>query len=73
MTRPPWYPENGPTTRKEFEQALDELVRTAAANGVRVRGGFGLRHPAPDSPDWAVEFTRLRQRRIGSDPTDSCE
>ena len=64
-------PTVDPTTRAEFEAALELLVRAAAANGVRVDGGFALRHPSPESPDWGLELTRLRQRRVTGTDTDT--
>lgn len=55
--------KHGPTTKDELEATLDALVRAAHANGVRVSGGYNLRHPAPDSPDWGVEIVPVRKRR----------
>jgi hypothetical protein len=61
---------DGPATREDFEAAMERVVRAAAANGVRVSGGVGLRHPAPNSSDWGVEITPLRKERVGETDGD---
>lgn len=48
-----------PTTRAEFEAAIEALVREAEANGVTVKDGITLRTDREDRPDWDVEITRL--------------
>ena len=48
-----------PGTKTELTAALDDLVSSAFANGVRVDdGGYVLRHDDPELPDWEVVITR---------------
>lgn len=47
---------DGPTTATEFQSNLAWLLRTASANGVDVDGGWQVRSPADDYPDWGIEI-----------------
>jgi len=54
---------NGPTTREDFEARLADLVRSAAANNVRVEGDF--------DDEGIDEIEDFIQQYGGIDPTQS--
>jgi len=67
---PPSHPSSdGPTTRREFEDALGALLRAAHDNGVDVVGGYAYRNDPASDPDWGVEVHEVAKlepsREIG--------
>lgn len=50
---------DGPTTRARLERSLDELLRSAHENGVRVEGGYEVDGGDSDEPRWGVEIYRV--------------
>jgi hypothetical protein len=59
---PPRDPEFNPTTQREFETLVKQLVSAAHDNHVDVEGGIDVRHPSTEVPDWTVEITRIEKR-----------
>lgn len=52
-----------PSTRKELEEAIDQLLRAAHQNGVDMNNhAYALRHSDPETPDWEVLITRVVDR-----------
>lgn len=50
-----------PTTKREFQQAMDNLILRAPENGVPIDNeGYELRHDA-DTPDFEVMVFRLEK------------
>lgn len=51
---------DSPTSKAELKDALDELVRKAHRNGVKVgNGGYDLTHREPTTPNWDLTITRM--------------
>lgn len=51
---------DSPTSKAEFEDALDVLVREAYQNGVEVdNGGYELLHQESAIPDWDLTIIRM--------------
>lgn len=48
-----------PDDAAAFESALQNLVRTAAQNGVGVTGGWFVRSPSTERPDWDIHITEV--------------
>lgn len=52
--------ESGPTSKAEFEDALDKLIVQAHQNGVEITdGGYASHHTSKELPDVEVMFYRL--------------
>ena len=60
---PPRDREFNPTTQREFELLVKQLIHAAHENHIDVEGGVDVRHPTTDVPDWTVEITRIQKRR----------
>lgn len=59
-------PSNGhgePMTVEEFQDRLAQLLRTAAANGVDVRGGWPCQPARDGERAWDVEIVEVAHRR----------
>lgn len=51
---------DSPTSKAELEKALDEVVKQAHLNGVRVdNGGFRLLHDGKGMPNWDLQIVRM--------------
>lgn len=58
---------DGPTSKQEFELALDKVIVQAYRNGVSLdNGGYILRHNSSDIPDLELMIYRLAET-----PTDT--
>lgn len=44
-----------PTTKAEFREGLEELVRSAEANDIDITGGYTFRTDG-DGADWSLEL-----------------
>lgn len=54
-------PEQDPTTKREFQEAMDNLILRALENGVPIdNGGYELRHDA-ETRDLEVMIFRLKK------------
>ncbi|MFD1600573.1 hypothetical protein ACFSBX_16665 [Halobellus rarus] len=54
-------PEQDPTTKQEFQEAMDDLILRALENGVPIDdGGYELRHDAK-TRDLEVMIFRLKK------------
>lgn len=52
---------DSPTSKEEFQEALDELTQRAYQNGVEVAdGGYELIHPDRTTPDWDMTIIRMK-------------
>ncbi|UHQ98271.1 hypothetical protein HYG81_19550 (plasmid) [Natrinema zhouii] len=52
---------NSPTSKEEFQEALDELTQRAYQNGVKVAdGGYELIRHDETTPDWNMTIIRLK-------------
>lgn len=55
---------NQPTTKTEFGEQLEELIRTAESNDVDITGGYTFRTDG-DGADWNLElFTVTKPPKI---------
>lgn len=54
------------TTADEFNEALNELMRTAYENGVAVEGGWECRN-STGSPDWDVVILEITKQVASED------
>jgi hypothetical protein len=55
-------PEQDPTTKREFQEAMDDLILRALENGVPIdNGGYELRHDG-ETRDLEVMIFRLKKR-----------
>jgi hypothetical protein len=50
-------------TADEFHRQLAELLHTAAASDVDVRGGWTCRRDGPHDADWDVEIVEVATER----------
>ena len=51
----------GPTTRAELRQSLDETIQQAYKNGVNLNdGAYPLQHDDPDMPDFELMLFQLK-------------
>jgi hypothetical protein len=54
-------PEQDPTTKREFQEAMDDLILRALENGVPIdNGGYVLRHDG-ETRDLEVMIFRLKK------------
>jgi hypothetical protein len=54
-------PGQDPTSKREFQEAMDDLILRALENGVPIdNGGYELRHDA-EVPDLEVMIFRLKK------------
>lgn len=51
-----------PMTRDEFAAELDNLVAEAREGNVSIEGGYNIRSPHPDDPDYTVEISEIINR-----------
>lgn len=49
-------------TRDEFAAELDHLVAEARDENVPIEGGYIVRSPRPDDPDFTVEISEIVNR-----------
>lgn len=53
----------GPTTDEEFQRQSTQLLRTAAANDIDVRGGWLCRTDGDGTADWDLEIVEVAAER----------
>ena len=49
-------------SREEFVTELDRLVNAAHESDIQLVGGYDVRSPRPETPDYTVEITKIRKR-----------
>ena len=62
--------ENDRMDQAEFRTELQGLVARAQEEGVEVGGGYNVRSPDPDVPDYTIEITE-QEKRITDGGVDS--
>lgn len=51
----------GPATKEELRQSLDEIIQQAYNNGVDLNdGAYPLQHDDPDTPDFELMLFQLK-------------
>jgi hypothetical protein len=69
-TMTPPQRENDRMDRAAFRTELERLVARAQEDGVEVGGGYNVRSPDPDVPDYTIEITE-QEKRITDGGVDS--
>ena len=49
-------------TAEEFDAALEQLVAQARDQSLPIEGGYNVRSPNPDEPDYTIEISEIVNR-----------